>query len=204
MTLITFLGVFVILLVLVYLSLGFRVVKEGYLMQKYFLGKPLSVKKSGLRYILYGIMSYDLVENKVYTMKLTDEEILTQDEIPLKISLAIYYKLINPAKKKTFEDFDEAIVNMIKGMMREELSKKPLENFTNSLKKTLYEFKKACNINVNDMGAEILDIKLIDTKLTKKMVKHIQNKDIEKKVEKAVKQTKKEEKSKEESDFLLD
>lgn len=204
MTFTTFLGVFIILALLVYLFLGFRVVKQGYLMQKYFLGKPVSVKNSGLRYVLYGLMTYELVENKVNTMKFLDEEILTQDEIPLKISLAIYYRILNPAKKKTFEDFDEAIKNMVKGLMREELSKKPLENFTNSLKKTLYDFKKACNTNVVDMGAEILDVKLIDTKLTKKIVKHIQNKDIEKKVEKAVKKTKKEKETNEESDFLLD
>lgn len=202
-----FVVVFLALSAMLYVGFGFKIVHEGYVIQKYFLGKPVSVKKSGLRFILPLLMTFEVAESKVKTITIEKEEILTQDEIPLVIGITAYYRLSNPAKFKQVENVEEAVKKLIQGLIREELGQKPLTKFTSDLRKTLYAFKVVVQTNAKEFGINVFDIKLVQTKLTKKVKKHLKNKDIENKIKNQVETTKNKESTREEdeeSDFLLD
>ena len=163
----TFLLVLAGLGLLTYLLFGFRIVEDGKIMQKYLFGKPLRSKTSGLRYVLPFVMSYDLVDDKLLSITLEKEEILTKTNLPVEISLNVRFRVDEPYLFLKLDDPHRVVEDVTKSLLREDFVEKPLKAFTKDVKHTIQEISQGLDKKVKPYGMTIKDVNITDVALTK-------------------------------------
>ena len=189
----TFLLVLAGLGLLTYLLFGFRIVEDGKIMQKYLFGKPLRSKSSGLRYVLPFVMSYDLVDDKLLSITLEKEEILTKTNLPVEISLNVRFRVDEPYLFLKLDDPHRVVEDVTKSLLREDFVEKPLKAFTKDVKHTIQEISQGLDKKVKPYGMTIKDVNIIDVALTKDVKNYLDREEAEEEIDEA----------EEDSDFIL-
>lgn len=189
----TFLLVLAGLGLLTYLLFGFRIVEDGKIMQKYLFGKPLRSKTSGLRYVLPFVMSYDLVDDKLLSITLEKEEILTKTNLPVEISLNVRFRVDEPYLFLKLDDPHRVVEDVTKSLLREDFVEKPLKAFTKDVKHTIQEISQGLDKKVKPYGMTIKDVNITDVALTKDVKNYLDRDEAEEEIDEA----------EEDSDFIL-
>ena len=189
----TFLLVLAGLGLLTYLLFGFRIVEDGKIMQKYLFGKPLRSKTSGLRYVLPFVMSYDLVDDKLLSITLEKEEILTKTNLPVEISLNVRFRVDEPYLFLKLDDPHRVVEDVTKSLLREDFVEKPLKAFTKDVKHTIQEISQGLDKKVKPYGMTIKDVNITDVALTKDVKNYLDREEAEEEIDEA----------EEDSDFIL-
>lgn len=189
----TFLLILAGLGLLTYLLFGFRIVEDGKIMQKYLFGKPLQSKMSGLRYVLPFVMSYDLVDDKLLSITLEKEEILTKTNLPVEISLNVRFRVDEPYLFLKLDDPHRVVEDVTKSLLREDFVEKPLKAFTKDVKNTIQEISQGLDKKVKPYGMTIKDVNIIDVALTKDVKNYLDREEAEEEIDEA----------EEDSDFIL-
>ena len=189
----TFLLVLAGLGLLTYLLFGFRIVEDGKIMQKYLFGKPIRSKTSGLRYVLPFVMSYDLVDDKLLSITLEKEEILTKTNLPVEISLNVRFRVDEPYLFLKLDDPHRVVEDVTKSLLREDFVEKPLKAFTKDVKHTIQEISQGLDKKVKPYGMTIKDVNITDVALTKDVKNYLDRDEAEEEIDEA----------EEDSDFIL-
>ena len=189
----TFLLVLAGLGLLTYLLFGFRIVEDGKIMQKYLFGKPVRSKTSGLRYVLPFVMSYDLVDDKLLSITLEKEEILTKTNLPVEISLNVRFRVDEPYLFLKLDDPHRVVEDVTKSLLREDFVEKPLKAFTKDVKHTIQEISQGLDKKVKPYGMTIKDVNITDVALTKDVKNYLDREEAEEEIDEA----------EEDSDFIL-
>jgi regulator of protease activity HflC (stomatin/prohibitin superfamily) len=90
--------VWVILLTLLIIIavMGIRVIKEYERAVIFRLGRLIGTKGPGLFYIIPGIDSMVKIDQRVITVDVPKQEVISSDNIPIEVNAVLYYKVMDP------------------------------------------------------------------------------------------------------------
>lgn len=86
------------LLLLIFLAAGIKLVDQYERMVVLRLGKFAGVKEPGLRFIIPIIDRGIRVDIRTRAMDITPQEVITRDNVPVKVDAVVYFRVVDPAK----------------------------------------------------------------------------------------------------------
>ncbi len=110
---------FSLLFVAIVLVYGLRVIKEYQRGILFTLGRFSDVKSAGLRFIVPVFQTMTNVDVRTITVELAQQETITKDNVPVKVTAVIWYRVVDP-KKALIEvsNFNQAVSSVALTMLR--------------------------------------------------------------------------------------
>lgn len=109
----------VALIVLVYLLLSVRVVKQYQRGVHFRLGKIMKVKDPGLTMILPWLDRLKKIDMRTITHNVPGQDVITKDNISVRVSAVLYYKVVDPIKATIeIEDYSEGTSQLAQTTLR--------------------------------------------------------------------------------------
>ncbi|MBI2830841.1 MAG: slipin family protein [Chloroflexi bacterium] len=124
----TWLIVLIIIVALVLLALGTRIVKQyerGVVLR---FGRFVGVRNPGLNLIIPIVDRMIKVSLRVVTTVLEPQEVITKDNVTVKVDAVVYFQAIDPMKAViNVEDYKEAIIQLALTTMRSVLGQSDMD-----------------------------------------------------------------------------
>ncbi|MBI2831732.1 MAG: slipin family protein [Chloroflexi bacterium] len=118
----------IVVAALVLLALSVRVVKQYERGVLFRFGRVVGVRQPGLNFILPGIDRLPKVSLRVQTTVLEPQEVITRDNVTVKVDAVVYFMVIDPQKAViNVEDWREAIIQLALTTLRSVLGQSELD-----------------------------------------------------------------------------
>ncbi|MBI2934942.1 MAG: slipin family protein [Chloroflexi bacterium] len=120
--------VVVVLLALVWIALGVKTVRQwetGILLR---FGRFVGLRRPGFNLIIPGVDNLVKVSQRVITIVLEPQEVITRDNVTIKVDAVVYFKVVDPAKAVIqVEDYFNATTQIALTTLRSVLGQSDLD-----------------------------------------------------------------------------
>lgn len=118
----------IVVAVLLLISASMRVVKQYERGVLFRFGRVMGLRQPGLNFILPGIDRLTKVSLRVVTTVLEPQEVITRDNVTVKVDAVVYFQAMDPMKAVVnVEDYKEAIIQLALTTMRSVLGQSDLD-----------------------------------------------------------------------------
>jgi len=149
-----------------------RVIKEyerGVVLR---FGRFNKVKDPGLRLILPWIDRMTKIPLRVVTMDVPDQEVITRDNVSVKVNAVIYFKVMDP--KKAFlevEEYLKATHQIAQTTLRSVLGQAKLDELLSERDKINSELKTIVDGLTEPWGVQVTAVEIKDVELTETLIR---------------------------------
>src|SRR3989338_4156824 len=178
MDLMTFLVIGIIILVALISSL--RVINQYERGVKFTLGRFSGVMKPGLRVIIPIIQTYRRVDIRQTTIELPPQEVMTKDQVNLRIDGVVFYRIIEPEKvvlnvENLKEQLEAKASSELKEIIGNKTMKESLSDREDIAKKLLTMLNEAIDDKnakeKKDWGVEVKAVQINNIELPKELIR---------------------------------
>ncbi len=172
---ITFTGVlFAIILVAYFLSSAIKVLKEYERGVVFRLGRLIPVKGPGLVIIWPIIDKLVKVSLRTITMDVPAQDIITKDNISVKVNAVVYFRVVDPTKAITeVVDFDYATSQMSQTTLRSVLGQSQLDDLLAKRDELNAELQKIIDDQTEPWGIKVTTVEVKNVDLPPEMQRAI-------------------------------
>ncbi len=172
---ITFTGVlFAIILVVYFLSSAIKVLKEYERGVVFRLGRLIPVKGPGLVIIWPIIDKLVKVSLRTVTMDVPAQDIITKDNISVKVNAVVYFRVVDPTRAITeVVDFDYATSQMSQTTLRSVLGQSQLDDLLAKRDELNAELQKIIDDQTEPWGIKVTTVEVKNVDLPPEMQRAI-------------------------------
>ena len=128
---------------------------------KFTLGRYSGIMEPGLNYVIPIIQKYKKFDIRVMTQDIAKQDVITRDNIPVKIDAVVYYKIIDPKKVMlTIKDHKYSIAKYGQTSLRDVAGDATLDELLSDRIKIAAKLKKILDDVVNDWGLDVEQLEL--------------------------------------------
>ena len=151
---------------IIYLLAGLRVVYEYQAGVKFTLGKYSGLVKPGLTVILLGIQKLKIVDLRVTTVDIPAQEVMSSDNVPVKLNGVVYFNIIDPEKSVLkIRDYRYAIAQLSQTTIKDVAGGLSLDELLKERDQIAENIKQIVDKETDPWGININSIKLQDIEL---------------------------------------
>jgi regulator of protease activity HflC (stomatin/prohibitin superfamily) len=149
-----------------YLLTGLRIVKQYERGVVLTLGKYTGIRNPGLNWILTGFQTLELVDMRVATVDIPQQEVITKDNVTVGINAVVYFRVAS-ADKSVLEimDFRKAVALYAQATLRDVIGGFELDFLLSERDKIADEIKKIVDVATDPWGIDVSNIKIQDIEL---------------------------------------
>ncbi len=155
---------------LVLLAMSVRVLNEyerGVLLR---LGRYVGTRPPGLNLIIPVIDRLVKVDLRVITREIPPQEVITRDNVPIKVDAVIYYRVVDPARAVlNVGDYEGAVFNLAQTTLRSVLGEVELDDVLAKREELSERIKEIIDEKTRDWGVRIVDVEIRDVVLPEEM-----------------------------------
>lgn len=165
---------YIIGVLVIYMVLGLRIIKEYERGIKFTLGKFQKVMQPGLRIVWPILQSYQKVDVRVIASDVPDQDCITKDNISVNVNAVIYYK-VSDAKKAILEVeyFKYAINQLAQTTMRNIVGEVELDELLGQRDEISLKIKTIVDKATDPWGIKVTTVELKDVVLPPDMKRTI-------------------------------
>lgn len=161
---------FLIILVLIFLAMSVRVVKEYDRAVIFFLGKFSSVRGPGLILLIPIFEQMTKVSLRTVTMNIPSQKIITKDNVSIDIAAVAYYKITDPQKAViSIENIDAAVNQISQTTVRNVVGQFQLDQLLAETARINDQIKNVIDAHTEPWGAEVTAVEIKDITLPDNM-----------------------------------
>jgi len=165
-------GALFLLLLLVISS--FRILREYQRGVVFVLGRFWRVKGPGLIIIVPGIMQMVRVDLRVVTMEVPPQDVISHDNVSVKVSAVVYFRVIDPQKAIIeVENFLMATSQLAQTTLRAVLGKHELDEMLAERERLNLDVQKILDSQTDAWGIKVTTVEIKDVDLNETMVRAI-------------------------------
>ena len=158
------------IIVLVIIFLGLRVVKQYQRAVKFRLGKYVGTLQPGLRWIIPIIDRIKKVDIRVIATDIPSQEVITKDNVPMKVNGVVFFKVINSEKAiLEVEEYKYAISQLAQSALRDMTGKSELDAVLAKREEIGNQIQKVVDKETDPWGIKVTDVKIKDIELPENM-----------------------------------
>ncbi|MBU4142248.1 slipin family protein [Patescibacteria group bacterium] len=163
-------GIEIVLPILILLALfaimGIRVINQYERGVILFLGKYYATYQPGLNWIFPGIMVMYIVDLRITTVDIPQQEVITKDNVPVGINAVVYFQ-VEKAEDAILKikDYTYAIAQYAQAALRDVIGGVELDTLLTERDKIADEIKKIVDDATIAWGVNVTDIKIQDIEL---------------------------------------
>ncbi len=165
---------FVIFLALYFLSSAIKILKEYERGVVFRLGRIIPVKGPGLVIILPLIDRLVRVSLRTVTFDVPSQDIITKDNITVKVNAVVYFRVIDPIKAVTaVEDFFYATSQIAQTTLRSILGQSQLDDLLTNREQLNAELQKVIDLQTEPWGVKVTTVEVKNVDLPAEMQRAI-------------------------------
>jgi regulator of protease activity HflC (stomatin/prohibitin superfamily) len=162
--------ILVIILVLAFLSMSLRIVKEYDRGVIFLLGKVTGVRGPGLIILIPILEQMTQVTLRTITMNIPSQKIITKDNVSIDIAAVAYYKIIDPQKSVVaIEDITSAVNQISQTTVRNVVGQFSLDQLLSQTLNINLQIKNVIDGHTEPWGAEVTAVEIKDITLPDNM-----------------------------------
>ncbi len=166
----------VVALVALILLGGIRVIFEYKRALKFRFGKYVKTLNPGFRWIIPLIETIQVVDIRVITINIVSQEVMTEDNVPCSIDGVVFFKITDPEKAVLeVEEYGFAITQLSQAALRDVCGKVELDTILSKREEMGKNIKKIVELETQEWGIEIIDVKIKDIQLPENMRRMMAN-----------------------------
>jgi regulator of protease activity HflC (stomatin/prohibitin superfamily) len=159
----------IVILVLLFFS-GIRIVNQYERAIKFRLGKFVGVLQPGFRWIIPIIERTKKVDIRVITVDIPSQEVMTQDNVPIKVNGVVFFRVMDPAKAiLEVEQYQYAISQLSQSSLRDMVGKAELDVVLAKREEIGSKIKSVVDKETDPWGLRVTDVKIKDIELPDNM-----------------------------------
>lgn len=163
---------FTFLLVLAFIILisGLRVVQEYERGVVFRLGRLVGPKGPGLFFIIPGIDRMVKTDLRILTMELPSQEVITHDNVTIKVSAVVYFRIVNPSDAVTkVYDYSMATFQIAQTTLRNVLGQSELDAVLSNREEINGRLQKIIDEQTEPWGVKVSSVEIKDVELPQSM-----------------------------------
>ncbi len=134
------------------------------------LGRYVSTRPPGLNLIVPVIDRMIRVDLRVVTREIPPQEVITRDNVPIKVDAVIYYRVVDPAQAVlNVGDYESAVFNLAQTTLRSVLGEVELDEVLAKREELSERIKGIIDEKTRDWGVRIVDVEIRDVVLPEEM-----------------------------------
>jgi regulator of protease activity HflC (stomatin/prohibitin superfamily) len=138
------------------------------------LGRFWKVKGPGLVVLIPGIQQMVRVDLRVVVMDIPSQDVITRDNVSVKVSAVLYFRVIDPAKAIIqVERFLEATSQLAQTTMRAVLGKHELDDLLAERERLNLDVQKILDAQTDTWGIKVTNVEIKHVDLNDTMVRAI-------------------------------
>ncbi len=157
-------------LVVFFLLLGLRIVNQyerGVVLR---FGRYVKTLSPGLRWIIPFVDRMIKVDIRILAVDIPSQEIMTKDNVPIRINGVVFYKVVNSEKAVLeVENFYYAVSQLAQSSLRDMCGKAELDIILAEREEIGQKIKEAVDRETDDWGIKVTDVKIKDIELPENM-----------------------------------
>lgn len=166
--------IFVVFLVFYFFSSAIKILKEYERGVVFRLGRIIPVKGPGLVIIIPVIDKLVRVSLRTVTMDVPPQDIITRDNITVKVNAVIYFRPIDPIKAITeVEDFYYATSQIAQTSLRSILGQSQLDDLLSKRDELNAELQKVIDFQTEPWGVKVSAVEVKNVDLPQEMLRAI-------------------------------
>ena len=159
-----------LVLVLVFLMLALRVVKEYDRGVVFFLGKVVGVRGPGLILLIPIFEQMTKVTLRTITMNIPSQKIITKDNVSIDIAAVAYYKIIDPTKSVVaIENVYDAVNQISQTTVRNVIGQFMLDQLLSQTADINAQIKEVIDTHTEAWGVQVSAVEIKDITLPENM-----------------------------------
>lgn len=164
----------VIFLVLYFLSSAIKILREYERGVVFRLGRTIPVRGPGLVIIWPIIDKLVKVSLRIVTMDVPSQDIITRDNITVKVNAVVYFRVIEPIKAITeVEDFFFATSQIAQTTLRSILGQSQLDDLLSKREELNAELQKVIDFQTEPWGIKVTAVEVKNVDLPPEMLRAI-------------------------------
>lgn len=149
---------------------GLRVVNQYQRAVKFRLGRYVKTLQPGLRWIIPIIDKIMKVDIRVITTDIPSQEVITKDNVPMKVNGVVFFKVINSEKAVLeVEEYKYAISQLAQSALRDMTGKAELDSVLAKREEIGNQIQKIVDKETDPWGIKVTDVKIKDIELPENM-----------------------------------
>jgi len=149
---------------------GLRVVNQYQRAVKFRLGRYVKTLSPGLRWIIPFIDRIVKVDVRVIATDIPAQEVITKDNVPMKVNGVVFFKVINSDKAVLeVEDYKYAISQLAQSALRDMTGKAELDNVLAKREEIGEQIQQIVDRETDPWGIKVTDVKIKDIELPENM-----------------------------------
>lgn len=168
-----FVGFFFVM-ALIFLGYAVRILKEYERGVVYTLGRYSGVKGPGLILLIPIVQTMTRIDLRVRTIDVPSQDIITKDNISVKVNAVIYYRVVAPEKSiNNVADFMRATSELSQTTLREVLGKHELDDLLTARDKLSADIRELLDGQTDQWGIKVQNVALKHIDLAESMIRAI-------------------------------
>ncbi len=136
------------------------------------LGKLMGVKGPGIRLVVPIIDRAIFVDNRILTMDIPKQQVITKDNVPVSINGVVYFRVVNPAEAITkVQNFSFAMSQYAQATLRDVIGGMTLDQLLAEREKIGKEIEESVEKASATWGLEVSNIKIQDIDMPEELKK---------------------------------
>ena len=165
---------FILFLVVYFLSSAIKILKEYERGVVFRLGRIIPVKGPGLVLIWPLIDKLVKVSLRIVTMDVPSQDIITKDNITVKVNAVVYFRVMDPTKAITaIEDFFFATSQIAQTTLRSILGQSQLDDLLTNREQLNAELQKVIDFQTEPWGIKVTAVEVKNVDLPEEMQRAI-------------------------------
>jgi len=157
-------------LALLVLAASVRIVNQyerGVLLR---LGRYIGTREPGLNFIVPFIDKMIKVDLRVITQNIPAQEVITKDNVPIKVDAVIYYRVVDPVSAVlNVEDYGEAVFNLAQTTLRSVLGEVDLDDILAKREELSERIREIIDEKTEGWGIHVTGVEIRDVILPEEM-----------------------------------
>jgi regulator of protease activity HflC (stomatin/prohibitin superfamily) len=158
--------IFIILIVVIFLLAGLRVINQYEQAIVLTLGKFSGMRGAGLTWIFIGVQKMLVVDMRIATVDIPQQEVISKDNVPLNINAVVYYQ-IEDAKNAVLniQNYSVAVADFSQVALCDVVGGFELDHILSEREVIADKIKEIVDVTTETWGINITAIKLQDIEL---------------------------------------
>ncbi|MFH1240216.1 MAG: slipin family protein [Candidatus Diapherotrites archaeon] len=159
-------GFWLLIVLFVILMMFIRIIFEYERGVLFTLGKYSKIMNPGVNLIIPFVQTYRKVDIRIKTVDIPKQEVMTADNVPVRVNAVVYFKIADPKKAVLdIQDYMFAVAQYAQTALRDVIGERSLDEVLTKRDQLAQQIEQVVDIETDPWGIDVTAIKMQDVEL---------------------------------------
>ena len=163
--------VFLLIIIIIFIAMSFRVVREWERAVVLRLGRFLRTKGPGIIFLIPFVDRPIIVDLRINTVDVPPQTILTKDNVTVSVDAVVYYKVIDPQKAVlAVYNYNVAVLNLAQTSLRDIVGQMELDELLSKREEINKRLQEILDVTTEGWGIKVTAVTIRDIRISQDLL----------------------------------